>query len=221
MASIDSRDTPIHETQLCAIGGLTAVSFKREVSYTTMNHTVFPCPTGLIPDDLVFLKPYRDRPIPVTFMGGSSNLTRVAIAAALRTIPGAKVLVNEPLPRQEYLAILQDSKIGVSCYGAGFESYRYWEIPQAGCLLVAQAPPILIPHNFQAGRHALFYMSPIEMLMVIKWALDHDQESEAIARAGTQHLHQYHESIHRAQWVAAVVADRLGNPDTTKMTFPF
>jgi hypothetical protein len=178
VAGLDSRDTPLQETEICAFDHLTVVSFKREVSYTTMDHTVYPCPTGLIPDPLVFLKPYRARSIPVTFMAGASNLTRAAIASALRSIPGAHVLLNERVPRPDYLARLQDSKIGVSCYGAGFESYRYWEIPQAGCLLVAQAPPILIPHNFQAGHHALFYVSPLDMLTAIRWALGHAQEAE-------------------------------------------
>jgi len=221
IASVDSRDVPINETDIVSLNGLMTVAFKRELSYTTMLPTTYPCPTGLIPDPLPLLKPYQDRTISTIFMGSISNLTRSTITSALQAVPGSKVLLNKPIPRPDYLALLQDAKIGVTCYGAGFESYRYWEIPQAGCLLVAQTPPILIPHNFQAGLHALFYMSPIEMLMVIKWALDHDQESEAIARAGTQHLHQYHESIHRAQWVAAVVADHLGNPDGTKMTFPF
>jgi len=222
LASIDSKDFPINETHTCSLNGREAISFKREVSYTSMSLTTYPCPTSLIPDNLIFLKPYRDRSIPVTFMGGSSNITRPAMATALQTIPGSKVLLNEPLPRTEYLAILEDSKIGVSCYGAGFESYRYWEIPQAGCLLVAQTPPILIPRNFQDGRHAIFYMSPIEMLNVVKWALGHEQEAEAIALAGTRHLHQYHESIHRAKWLTAVIEDCHRNPQTSeRLIFPF
>lgn len=205
IATLDPRDKPCDEIQELTAGSYVQVSFKLELPYTADPNTrAFPCPHGLVPEELPPLKPYAERSIPVLFMGGVSNATRPVLAEALQKIPGAKVALS-PLPRKEYLQLLTDTQIGVACYGAGFGSYRYWEIPYCGALLVAQPLPIVVPRNFQREKQALFYMTPSELLETVQWALSHPTEAAEIAKAGTLHLLQHHLSLHRAQWVADVV----------------
>ena len=43
------------------------------------------------------------------------------------------------LPWADYMRLLSRSKIGVSVRGLGYDTYRYWEIPYAGALLLEQA----------------------------------------------------------------------------------
>ena len=205
VATLDVRDKPPDETlSLAPPVSPVQVSFKREMTYTSQSPTVYTCPVGIVPEVLPPLKPYAERSISVSCMVGESNMTRRAMVDVVKTIPGARASL-ERIDRQEYLKILMDSKIGVACYGGGFDSARYWEIPYCGALLVAQPMPLLIPRNFQAGKHALFYMSPIELLSVIKWALEHPIESEKMAREGTHHLMTNHLTIHRAQYLVSIM----------------
>lgn len=209
VATVDVRDKPPDET-LTLIPGIAAIQvpFKRELTYTSQSTEIFSCPMGLVPETLPPLKPYAERTIPISCLLGVSNITRRSIADAVKTIPEAKV-VMERLPREEYLKILLDSKVSVACYGGGFNSYRYWEIPTCGALLVAQPLPLLIPHNFQSGLHALFYTSPQELLAMLRWAMAHSQEAEAIARAGTHHIITHHLTTHRAQYLSGIMRAKI------------
>ena len=206
VASLDPRDKPCDEIEVLTGLSPVQVSFKLELPYTADPECVtFACPHGYVLEDTPPLMPYADRTIPVLFLGGETNLTRRALAEALQTLPNAKVLFNERIDRTQYRQMLANTKVGVACYGAGFASYRYWEVPAHGALLVAQPPPILIPHNFQRGTHALFYLTPQELLETVTWALDHPTEAEEIAKAGTAWLIQHHLTIHRAQYLAEIV----------------
>ena len=206
VATLDPRDKPVDEIESLTTISPVQVSFKTELPYTLdPDSTTFPCSYGYVPEETPPLVPYAERTIPVLFLGGETNSTRRALADALRTIPNAKVLFNERIDRTEYRRLLANTKVGVSCYGAGFTSYRYLEVPAHGALLVAQPPPVLIQRNFQRGTHALFYLTPQELVESVQWALAHPTESAEIAAAGTAWLYQHHLTTHRAQYLAEVV----------------
>lgn len=209
MATVDARDTPCNETLGLTPTATIQVPFKSELAYNNLNAEVFSCPSGLVPESLPVLKPWADRSIPVSCLLGLSNITRPAIADAIRSLPGARVEMGTCLDRQEYLDILLDSKLSVACYGAGFNSYRYWEIPYCGAGLVAQRTPLLIPHDFQHGVQALFYGSPHEAITVIQEALVHPQETEAMMLAGTHHVLTYHLTINRAQYLTSILLAKV------------
>ena len=223
MATVDVRDTPCNETMGLTPTATIQVPFKSELAYNNLNAEVFSCPSGLVPESLPALKPWADRSIPVSCLLGLSNITRPAIADAIRSLPGARVEMGTRLDRQEYLNVLMDSQLSVACYGAGFNSYRYWEIPYCGAGLVAQRTPLLIPRDFQRGTQALFYNSPQEAITVIQEALAHPQETAAMALAGTHHVLTHHLTIHRAQYLTSIMRATVQRhlADQVLRHFPF
>ena len=117
---------------------------------------------------------------------------------------------------------MANAKVGIACYGAGFATYRYLEVPYYQSLLVAQPLPLLFPHNFRHGKEALFFNSPEELLDTVNWALEHPVESEAIAKAAHLKLMQHHLTIHRAQWMAQIVEARVKEFEASKLLeFPW
>jgi hypothetical protein len=105
---------------------------------------------------------------------------------------------GERLGWSEYMDVLASSRIGVSVRGGGYDTYRYWEVPAAGAMLLAETPRIVIPGNFVGGREAVF--APVEALVARIPALLAG-ETERIAAAGRERLAAAHTSIHRAKTV--------------------
>src|SRR5215211_8374318 len=99
------------------------------------------------------------------------------------------------LPWAEYMRLLSRSKIGVSVRGLGYDTYRYWEIPYAGTLLLAETPQTVIPENFVDGREAVF--APVEQLADRARDLLRTDTRE-ITDAGRRKLLATHTSVHRA-----------------------
>lgn len=221
VATVDVRDKPPDETlTLSPPMSSVQVSFKLELTYTSQSPSVFSCPIGLVPETLPPLKPYAQRSIPILCCLGDSNITRQSLSQAVKRFPEAKV-VTERLPREEYLKLLLDSQMAIACYGGGFNSYRYWEIPACGALLIAQPLPLLIPHNFRMQQEALFYMSPVELMGVLRWALDHPTECEAIATAGTKSVVANHLMTHRAQYLTGIVQAKIQEHVAQEATMSF
>jgi hypothetical protein len=99
------------------------------------------------------------------------------------------------LPWADYMRLLSRSKIGVSVRGLGYDTYRYWEIPYAGALLLAETPQTVIHDNFVAGREAVF--APVEQLPQRARELL-AEDTRAIADAGRRKLLASHTSVQRA-----------------------
>lgn len=57
----------------------------------------------------------------------------------------------------EYQKILDMSKISISLRGAGWDTYRYWEIVHHGAILCSEQLPLVIPNNFE--NDAIFFDS--------------------------------------------------------------
>ena len=99
------------------------------------------------------------------------------------------------LPWADYMRLLSRSRIGVSVRGLGYDTYRYWEIPYAGTLLLAETPQTVIPDNFVDGREAVF--APVERLAERARELL-DGDTREIADAGRRKLLASHTSVQRA-----------------------
>jgi hypothetical protein len=96
------------------------------------------------------------------------------------------------------MKLLSRSRIGISVRGLGYDTYRYWEIPYAGALLLAEAPRTVIPDNFCDGREAFF--TPIERLAERARELL-STDTGAVAEAGRRKLLARHTSVERARTV--------------------
>jgi hypothetical protein len=105
---------------------------------------------------------------------------------------------GEQLDWHAYMSVLAASRIGLAVRGLGYDTFRYWELPAAGALLLAETPRTLIPGNFAPAREAVF--ARVRRLVArIPKLLDGDTES--IARAGHARLLAAHTSVHRARTV--------------------
>ncbi len=97
-----------------------------------------------------------------------------------------------------YQARIRDSRIGLNCFGMGFDTVRYWELPAQGCMLLSDRLPIHIPYNFEDGVHATFFGDLAELLEKVDYYLNRPEEAQSVAEAGRRHFHQYHTNRARA-----------------------
>jgi len=144
----------------------------------------------------------------VAFLAAPTSRARAVVRSGLQRLAADGVRVKmlaegERLGWASYMDVLARSRIGVSVRGGGFDTYRYWEIPAAGALLLAETPRIVIPGNFVDGREAVF--APLDRIASrIQDLLGGD--TETIAGEGRARLIAAHTSVHRAQTVLDALA---------------
>ncbi len=118
-----------------------------------------------------------------------------------------RALAEAAYSQQEYRAALLRSRAGLSLFGFGYDTVRYWELPAHGCLLIAERPPIRIPDNFEDGRSALFFDTLPELEDKLAWVREHPDEVADIAREGRDRFLRFHTASQRArQFLAALQA---------------
>jgi glycosyl transferase family 1 len=168
-----------------------------------------PLPFAAVPVD-VDRAPERTHD--VVFLGAATHPLRARIVEEVRALraEGLDVVVpEESLSEQdryraritwaEYMRALTSSKIAISVRGDGYDTYRYWEIPYAGALLLAETPQTVIPDNFVDGREAVF-AHPNRLVERARELLASGGIDE-IAAAGHAKLLERHLSRHRAETV--------------------
>lgn len=101
----------------------------------------------------------------------------------------------------EYTRRIASAQIGLSLFGKGFDTVRYWELPAHGALLFSDRVPMHIPHDFTDGENALFFNDLEEMDEKLDRLLGDPAEVERIARAGEAHFLRHHTSEARARQV--------------------
>ncbi|MDB4264706.1 glycosyltransferase [bacterium] len=106
---------------------------------------------------------------------------------------------TETFSQSEYTELLQESLIGLSFSGTGFDTVRYWEIPAHGGMLLTERPPIEIPHNFTDGQTAVFFEDLPELEEKLVHYIAHPQEAIKIAAAGHRHFLKFHTTTARAR----------------------
>jgi hypothetical protein len=167
------------------------------------SRSVVPLPFGII--DVGF-EPSVEKDVDVSFLASATSPERAGVANAIRDLARDGVVVRSAadlappsrLAWPDYMKLLSRSRIGISVRGLGYDTYRYWEIPYAGALLLAEAPRTVIPDNFCDGREAFF--TPIERLAERARELL-STDTGAIAEAGRRRLLARHTSVERARTV--------------------
>lgn len=157
---------------------------------------VLPLPMGAIPEDL---PPAEERTTPVFYAGRDNSEIRVAC----RRILAARgyVHLEDHYSKGDYNRMISKAKIGVSARGVGWDTYRYWETPYFGALLLSQEVGLVIPGDFQPDREAVYFRSPEEMALKIDQLLYDPGRLEGIAQAGREAVLSRHLSKHRAERV--------------------
>jgi len=107
--------------------------------------------------------------------------------------------------------ILRSSRLTLNQHG-NKEPYanncRLYEATGMGTCLVTDWKPDL--HElFEPGKEVVAYRSAEECVELIRYYLDHDDEREAIARAGQQRTLREHTYYHRMQELVEIVRNHL------------
>ena len=177
------------------------VYFKREfmagVSYPV---NVRPLPFAAIPESRIAIGP---RARPVFFHANDTHALRCDVKRELRSL-GHQVS-GGLIPKAEYNQLIASALICPSVRGAGWDTYRYWEIPFLGSVLLSQRLPIVIPNDFVEGEEAVRFDTVSDFRSRLQWLLEHPDAAEEIARAGHAKCMTAHLSAHRA----ATVMDAL------------
>jgi hypothetical protein len=136
---------------------------------------------------------------------------RSKLAASWLGVITAKVIGDPPAPAwarnaqlslEDYRALLYRSKMALSVRGGGFDTVRYWEIVASKTLLVSEPPDIVIPHNFEHGRHAMFCRHDLRDLpAIVRRLRDDEQARQDMVEAAYRHLLAYHTSERRAAYL--------------------
>lgn len=112
-------------------------------------------------------------------------------------------LLGRPLDRQmsqdEYRTQIGHARVGLSLFGFGFDTVRYWELAAHGTMLLAERPLIRIPHNFVEGESAVFFDDLPELERKLAHYLSHSDDAARIAAAGRAHFLRYHTTSARAR----------------------
>ncbi len=116
-----------------------------------------------------------------------------------------KVQLNMHYNQSTYMNMLRNSCIGLNCFGYGFDTVRYWEVPAQGCLLLSEKSPLCIPNNFIDGKNALFFEDLTELNEKLVFCNNNPEKVFDIALAGWNHFNQYHSNSKRAQYVLACI----------------
>lgn len=117
--------------------------------------------------------------------------------------------------QDEYRERLRTAALGLCLFGNGFDTVRYWELPAHGVLLLAERPPIEIPHNFVDGESAVFFDDLAGLVERLEHLREHPDEAARIAAAGHAHWAAHHTHTARARqllgWMSAYMQGSLSH----------
>lgn len=109
-----------------------------------------------------------------------------------------------------YLEELARCKVVLNFRGGGWDTMRYWETPAAGSFMISQQPQILIPDNFEDGKHLAWCKDSLDdLLEKIDYYLDNPAERNRVAANAKEHLIKYHLNTVRAQTLLSIVKQKL------------
>jgi spore maturation protein CgeB len=107
--------------------------------------------------------------------------------------------------------ILHGSKVTVNHHGdvAPYaNNMRLFEATGVGALLVTDWK-VNLHEMFEPGREVVAYRNPEECVELVQYYLEHDEEREAIARAGQERTLREHTYYHRMQELVEIIAKHL------------
>jgi Glycosyl transferases group 1 len=190
--------------------------FKREmlsgVDYGPHTH---PLPFGY-PESMVDLETCRKKSETLFWAGKQEYGLRPLYIPRLEAHLGRSL--DQRYDQEQYRRRLRTSQIGLSFFGCGFDTVRYWELPANQVMLMAERPPIRIPYDFVDGQSAVFFDDLPGMERKLEYYLRHPEEVARIAAAGHAHFLRRHTSTARARQFLGTVAKFLGaNPSARRI----
>lgn len=156
------------------------------------------------------LRPEPEKTLDIVFLVGATHAVRKRVSKEVRALEdrGYRVATGVPSPMtrppfDEYVHAMTRARVGISVRGRGFDTYRYWETPYTGAVLVAETPQIVLPDNFVDGEEAFF--APVERLVETAVAVLERDDLEEVAARGRAKVLGSHTSVQRAERLLALV----------------
>ncbi len=199
----DDCHTPLHRILRYIGRKRFDVLFKREMlTGVQYDPRTYPLPFGYA--ESFIHAPHDSGKTDTVFWAGKNEYgLRPLYIRSLEKILGRQL--NQRYDQAAYQTKVAAAKIGLSFFGCGFDSVRYWELPANGAMLMAERPPIRIPHNFEDGHTAVFFDDLPEMEAKLEYYMHRPEEISRIAAAGHAHYRTHHTTVGRArQFLAAV-----------------
>lgn len=182
--------------------------FKREMlDGVDYGPDTFPLPFGYA-EKLVCSMPNNHKKNPLFWAGKKEYGLRPLYVQSLENRLG--YCLDQYYDQSTYQSKLNGSQIGISFFGCGFDSVRFWELPAHSVMLMAERPPIRIPHNFTDGQNAVFFDDLPEMEAKLDYYLNRPGEVARIAAAGHAHYLKHHTCVSRARHMLGRVDQVLG-----------
>jgi spore maturation protein CgeB len=101
-----------------------------------------------------------------------------------------------------YLEEIARCKIVLNFRGGGWDTMRYWEVPAVGAFMISQKPQIVIPNNFEEGKHVAWCSDSLDDLIEkTDYYLSHTAERETMALQARERLMKYHLNTSRAAFL--------------------
>lgn len=185
---------------------------------------------GFEPKVLSMLEEGVNKSIPISFVGGLSRAheERVKLLEYLCQRFGVQIWgigveslsKNSPICRcykgqawgRDMYQILHRSKITLNHHGKWAGPYanncRLYEATGVGTLLITDWK-VNLHEMFEPGKEVVAYRTPEECAELIQYYLEHDDEREAIARAGQQRTLREHTYYQRMQELVDIVRKYL------------
>ena len=143
------------------------------------------------------------RPRPLMFLGSlrwRNYPDRVIMVNTMRRMFKEKFFfkLTNKINHVEYMQLLNKARIFVSAgdIDKGF-FMKYLEAMASGCLLINQWSPCFEKLGFVSGEHLLLYDSFKEMVELVRYYVDHDEEREEMALRGNRFVAERHTWRHR------------------------
>ena len=119
----------------------------------------------------------------------------------------SKKSIFTKIPWPDYVRMVQQSKLFISLPGIGFDTFRYWEIPYYGSVLVSPKLPIEIENNFDDMNSGVFFDNFAEFQNKTLKVLRSDSWEE-ISKNGHSFFLKHHNSVARAKKVISINFDK-------------
>ncbi|MGC8556185.1 MAG: glycosyltransferase [Conexivisphaera sp.] len=138
-----------------------------------------------------------------------SSSERLRLARLLSRIPGSYVhtfnfdrpKLGHKLPAAAYAHVIASSTSSVAPRGSGCDTYRYYEIPALGSVLLSERSCAVVPNDFRDGEEALFFSSHRQLLRIIEGLASDAKLAASMARAGYEKYKRYHAPAARLRYL--------------------
>lgn len=196
---LDQRDDPVDSTyDLAQRWGLCEhiAYFKREMIRSgDYDSRVRPLPLAY--SEAFAFDGDTGRDIPLFWAGVDTLALRRLYLDTIRA--HVEVDIDAEYDPEAYRNMIRRARMGLSLFGGGYDTVRYWEVPANGAMLIAERPPIRIPNDFIDGESTVFFDTPRDAADRIAYYIDHPEEAAAIAHRGHEHYRRHHTSTARAR----------------------